>query len=349
HHDLLLRREEADLLQRALVLAAVGVALGGVGLVVERHAGADDVDDRRAAERQAGLDDLAHLLGVAGEGARHEAGAGRERLQADVDGRERVGAGVLEALPEVGGGGELPLGEAVDAVVLDDVDHAHVAPEHVLELAEADGAGVAVAADADGAHAVVGLQRAGAERGHAAVQRVEAVRLAQEVGGRLAGAADARELDDVLRLQVQLVRHLDQLGGHGVVAAPLAERGGGGGVVGLGEADEVELRSAVHAQAPSMRRRASSGRNGMRRSSTQAAVSGMPSRWAMGRMRAANSGSSSRRMAVSCASRFISMSTRSSWRATKSRTSSPIGRARTRMKLVATPAAASWARASSMA
>src|SRR5690606_37751707 len=97
------------------------------------------------------------------------------------------------------------------------VHHAHVAPDHVLELSHADRAGVAVTADADGAHGVVGLERSGAQRWHAAVEAVETVRLTEEVGGGLARAADAGELDDLLRLEVELVRYLHQLAGDRVV------------------------------------------------------------------------------------------------------------------------------------
>jgi hypothetical protein len=42
----------------------------------------------------------------------------------------------FEPLSEVAG--ELALGEAVNAVVLDDVEHVHAAPDGVGELAEAD-------------------------------------------------------------------------------------------------------------------------------------------------------------------------------------------------------------------
>ena len=63
--------------------------------------------------------------------------------------------GAAEVGVEVGGGRELALGQAVAAVVLDDVDHRHVAPAGVLELAHADVGRVAVAADAD-AHAACG-------------------------------------------------------------------------------------------------------------------------------------------------------------------------------------------------
>ena len=126
---------------------------------------------------------------------------------------------------------ELALGQAIDAVVLDDVDHRHVAAHHVLELAEADAAGIAVAADADRLQRVVGQQRAGGHRGHAAVQAVEAVRLVQEVGGRLAGAADAAQLDDLRRLDREVIGDGDDARGDRVVAAALAERRGAALVV----------------------------------------------------------------------------------------------------------------------
>ena len=71
------------------------------------------------------------------------------RERAEVDRRQVVDTPVFSFEPSVGGGRELALGEAVHAVVLDDVDHRHVAPDQVHELAEADRGGVAVAGDAD--------------------------------------------------------------------------------------------------------------------------------------------------------------------------------------------------------
>ena len=83
---------------------------------------------------------------------------------------------------QVGGGRELALGQAVAAVVLDDVDHRHVPPAGVLELAQADVGRVAVAADADADELVIGQQRAGGHRRHPAVQGVEAVAGLEEIG-----------------------------------------------------------------------------------------------------------------------------------------------------------------------
>ena len=61
----------------------------------------------------------------------------------------------------VGGGGELALGQAVHAVVLDDVDHVDAAPQRVRELAEPDRGRVAVAGDAEIDQVAVGEVGAG--------------------------------------------------------------------------------------------------------------------------------------------------------------------------------------------
>ena len=110
----------------------------------------------------------------------------------------------------VGGGRELALGQAVDAVVLDDVDHAHAAPHGVRELAQADRRRVAVARDAEVQQLAVGQVGAGQHAGHAAVHGVEAVAGAEEVVGRLAAAADARQLGDAVRLDVEFPAGLDR-------------------------------------------------------------------------------------------------------------------------------------------
>ena len=173
-----------------------------------------------------GLQQRLHLFGVAAEAARDKGGAGDHRFQRQVDGRHVVGAVILEELAFIGGGGELPLGQPIDAVVLDDVDEGHIAADDVLELPHADRAGVAVAADRDAGQVGIGQQRAGDDRRHAPVQGVEAVRAAQEIGGRLAGAADAADFDDLVLLQAQLISHADDLVGDGIVPAAGAERAG---------------------------------------------------------------------------------------------------------------------------
>ena len=164
------------------------------------------------------------LLAVAGERARDERRAELDRQAADVDRRVLVDLAALLRRSDVGGRRELALGQAVAAVVLDDVRAVDVAPDHVAVLAEADARRVAVAADAEHEQLAIGELRAGRGRGHAPVQSVEAVRLLDEVRRRLRGAADAAHLRELVRLDAVLVERLDQMVGDRVVAAAGAER-----------------------------------------------------------------------------------------------------------------------------
>ena len=177
--------------------------------------------ERRLQERD-------HLLLVAGERPRDERGAADDRLDAEVERGDvvRLAGRPPEVRVQVGGRRELALGQAVAAVVLDDVDDRHVAAADVLELAHADVGRVAVAADADAQQLGVGDHGPGRHRRHAAVQRVEAVAVLQEVGRRLARAADAAELDRGVRIDADRLARLDQVAGDAVVAASLAQRRG---------------------------------------------------------------------------------------------------------------------------
>src|SRR5271157_678867 len=73
------------------------------------------------------------------------------------------------------------------------------------------------------------------------MNRVEAVRAAQKIGGSLRGAADAAGLDDELGLDAHLEHGLDDALGNRIVAASSAERGFSALVVDDGEADAVGL------------------------------------------------------------------------------------------------------------
>ena len=150
-------------------------------------------------------------------------------------------AGALLALrAAVGGGRELALGQAVDAVVLDDIDHVDAAPHRMGELAEPDRGGVAVAGNAEIDQVAVGEIGAGQHRRHAAVHRIEAVALAQHVGRRLRRAADAAELGDPVRRQAQFEAGVDDRRADRVVAAAGAERRHRAFVVAVGEAERVD-------------------------------------------------------------------------------------------------------------
>src|SRR6266576_2852632 len=83
---------------------------------------------------------------------------------------------------------------------------------------------IAVAADANRDQLLVGEHRAGADRRHAAVHCVETVRSAEEVRRALARAADARQLDDLPRIDAHLVEGVDDALGNRVMAAAGAER-----------------------------------------------------------------------------------------------------------------------------
>ncbi len=51
--------------------------------------------------------------------------------------------------PRIGGGGKLAFGQAVNAIVFNDIDHVDAAADGVRELAEADRGGIAVAGNAE--------------------------------------------------------------------------------------------------------------------------------------------------------------------------------------------------------
>ena len=110
------------------------------------------------------------------------------------------------------------------------------------ELAETDRGAVAVAGDAEIDQVAVGEIGAGQHGRHAPVHGVEAVRVAEEIGRRLGRAADARQLGDAVRRQVQLETGLHDRGADRIVAAAGAERRDRALVVATGEAERVRLQ-----------------------------------------------------------------------------------------------------------
>ena len=237
--DLAPQRHVIGIHQLHLVLARVRVALGGTFVVVERDAGRDDVNQRETVMGQPDLDDRDELRLVARERPRHERRAKRQREQHGVNGRLLVGLALLGHRADVGRRGELSLGEPVHAIVLEHVQHVHVAADGVRHLAEANGERVAVAGDADVREVAIGGVGPRRHRWHAAVHGVEAVRLLHEVRGGLGRAADAAHLGGAMRRQVELPERLDERRGHGVVPAASAQRRHGAFVVALGQAEVV--------------------------------------------------------------------------------------------------------------
>ena len=89
---------------------------------------------------------------------------------------------------------------------------------------------------------VIGQHSAGGDRGHAAVNRVEAVRAAHEICRAFGRASNAAGLDHALRLDAHFVHGVDDALGDCVVAAAGAQRGLAAAVVENGQANAVGLR-----------------------------------------------------------------------------------------------------------
>ena len=230
-------------------------------MIVEGDAGRDAVDEGRALVVDRRLDERHELLLVAGEGTGDEGRAEVDRHGDEVDRVVGVDRALLQLGALVGGRGELAFRQAVHAVVGDDVDHVDAAPDRMRELAEADRGAVAVAGDAEIDEVLVGEIGAGQHRGHAAMHGIEAVRIAQKVGRRLRRAADAGELGDAMRRQVELETGVHDRRRDRVMAAAGAERGDRALVVAMREAERVLLDRGMaefrlgkisHERAPSL-------------------------------------------------------------------------------------------------
>src|SRR4029077_5277859 len=92
------------------------------------------------------------------------------------------------------------------------------------DLADADRARIAVAADANRDQLVVREHGAGADRRHPAVDGVEPMRAAQKIRGALARAADPGQLDHLAGVDAHLVERFDDALRDRVVPAPGAKR-----------------------------------------------------------------------------------------------------------------------------
>src|SRR5690606_10861251 len=121
----------------------------------------------------------------------------------------------------------------------------HAAADRVHELADADRGRVTVAGDAQVQQRAVGEAGAGQHAGHAPVHGVEAVRLAEEVVRGLRAAADAGQLGQPVRLDLELPAGLDDRRRDRVVAAARAQRADLALVVAAGEADRVARQRRV--------------------------------------------------------------------------------------------------------
>ena len=193
-------------------------------MVVEGHARRDHIEKGESVEGESRLQQGDQLFLVTTEGARDEGGTQFQRQTAQVDGGFARKRSTLRWAPAIRSGRELSLGQTIDAIVLDDVDHPGVATDDVNELTHPDAGGVAIATDSDGRHRGVGHVGTGGETGHPAVGRVEAHRIAEEIRRRLGTAADATHLEDIPGIDIQIVRRLDHRLRDPVVTATLAHR-----------------------------------------------------------------------------------------------------------------------------
>ena len=228
-------------------------------MVVEGDAGREHVDQPESLVPDAGLDHRHQLVLVSGEAPRDERTPLSHGHLHRVDGLLLVDLALLGLGAHVRGGGKLPLGQAVDTIVLDDVEHVEIAAQRMRELAQPDGQGVAVAGDADQVEPAVGGAGAGGDGGHPAVDGVEAVGGVEKIRRRLRRAADAAQLGHLVRRNVQLEEGLDDGRGHRVVAAAGAQRGHAAFVVADGQpqcvagqplVDDLRFGDECHAASP---------------------------------------------------------------------------------------------------
>ena len=245
HRDWIAPGDDVEPVHRVIVFAHVIKALGRAGMVVEGDAGTDHVDEGRALVPDRGRDQRHQLRLVAGEAARHETRAKLQRHRHQVDGVVGVHHALLGLRAAVGSRRKLTLGEAVNAVVFDDIGHVDGTADRMRELAKADRGGIAVAGDAEIDQVAVGEIGAGQDRRHAAMHRIEAVRVAEEVVRRLRGAANAGNLGDAVRFDRQFETGLDDRCRDRIVAAARAQRRDLALVIAVGEAELVLLQARM--------------------------------------------------------------------------------------------------------
>ena len=132
-------RDVVSHVERDFVLFHVAVGAHGLVVVVEGDTRRNHVDQSEALVRHGGLEQGSELLlgtrkRTGNKGATEVDGHGTQ-----VDGLGFVGGSFLLLRADVSRRRVLALRQTVDAVVLDDVDHVHVAANGVNELSDTDG------------------------------------------------------------------------------------------------------------------------------------------------------------------------------------------------------------------
>ncbi|PSK43210.1 hypothetical protein B0E38_07886 [Streptomyces sp. 111WW2] len=191
---------------------------GVEGTVVEDVAVLVDLDQGGAGVFGGLAQYLGEVFAVGVDGPGDEGGL---RAEGQGDGVEGCVEGAhrcrLGDLPDLGGGGVLALGQAVDPVVEQQDLEVDVAAQGVDEVVAADGERVAVPGDDPDRQVAAGGGEAGGDGGGAAVDGVHpvGVHVVREAGG----AADAGDEDDVLAGEAELGHEALHGGEDGVVAA----------------------------------------------------------------------------------------------------------------------------------
>src|ERR1019366_9464626 len=114
-------------------------------MIVEGDTGRDDVEHSGAVMGERAFEEGEQLPFVARKRAGGISGTGLDGQRTGINGGQVVDDSGLELGAGIRRGGELPLGEAILAVVLDDVNDGEVATHQMHELADADGGAVAIA------------------------------------------------------------------------------------------------------------------------------------------------------------------------------------------------------------
>ena len=211
-------------------------------MIIKCDTGRNHVKHDRTLVSDSGLEHAVQLALVARERATDESRAQRDGHGTGIDGRKIVQYTALQFRSKVGSGRKLALGEAVYAVVLDDVNNRQVAAHQVNKLSNANGGRIAVAAHSESNQLMICQHGAGGDRRHAAVHSVEAVRAAHEICRALRGASDAAGLDDAFGLYSHFVHGIDDAFGNRVMATAGAKRGLAATIVENGETNTIDFR-----------------------------------------------------------------------------------------------------------
>src|SRR5262245_66397740 len=107
-------------------------------MIVNRLAGTDDIQDRATFVGQSALDEWRKLFTVARKTAGDVGCAQSDCQLGEIDSGNIVDLAALHHRADISGSGKLPLGETVNAVVLDNISDVHVATHHVAEISQAD-------------------------------------------------------------------------------------------------------------------------------------------------------------------------------------------------------------------